>query len=142
MEQKVLDFIKNNRVSVLAVLLKDGTPHVSTVHFSHKENPLTFFIFTDKSYRKCGALLNGEIGKASLVIGFSEEEMLTLQIDGTIQLVTDDVEFKEIKALHFNKITTAKEYENDPGSVFLKFIPTWWRYTDYNTEPQSILSSE
>lgn len=140
-EQQVLDFLNTNRVGVLSVLLKDGSPHGATVHFSHQNSPTKFFFLTDRTYKKCEALLEGNAVRASFVLGFSEDEMKTLQLDGTVRTVSDAGELTALKEVHFKKIPTAKQYENDPDSVFLKFIPTWWQYTDYNTKPETRISS-
>jgi len=43
MDKRVLEFLGKNRVSVLTTLLKDGTPHGATLHYSHKENPLELY---------------------------------------------------------------------------------------------------
>ena len=40
MDKKILDFIKKSRVSVLATVLVDGSPHVAAMHYSHGDNPL------------------------------------------------------------------------------------------------------
>lgn len=140
-KREVLDFLRGSRVGVLSVLLKDGSPHGATVHFSHQENPTKLFFLTDRTYKKCEALLGGATARASFVLGVSEEEMKTLQLDGTIRIVSDAGELAALKVLHFKKIPTAKEYEDDPDSVFLEFIPAWWQYTDYKTEPEKRISS-
>jgi general stress protein 26 len=140
-DEKILNFLDSNRVGVLSVLLKDGSPHGATVHFSHQINPTKFFFLTDRKYKKCDALLEGNPVRASLVIGFSEEEMKTLQLDGTIRKVSDTEELSNLKEVHFKKIPTAKQYENDHDSVFLEFVPTWWQYTDYNTSPETRIAS-
>ncbi len=80
MDQKVLDFLSNNRISVVTTLLKDGTPHASTLNFSHQEEPL--------------------------------------------------------------KLPSSAEWKDDPATVLLAFTPTWWRFTDLNTDPYTIISSE
>ncbi|MDO8548175.1 MAG: pyridoxamine 5'-phosphate oxidase family protein [bacterium] len=140
-ERRVLDFLTKNRVGVLSVLLKDGSPHGATVHFSHQIESTKLFFLTDRTYKKCEALLEGAPVRASFVVGFSEEEMKTLQLDGVVRIVSDAQELVVLKEIHFKKIPTAKEYENDLDSVFLEFVPTWWRYTDYNTKPETIIES-
>ena len=136
-----MDFLRASRVGVLSVLLKDGSPHGATVHFSHQENPAKLFFLTDRTYKKCEALLGGNPVRASFVLGFSEEEMKTLQIDGVIRIVSDEGELAALKEVHFKKIPTAKEYENDTDSVFLEFVPAWWQYTDRKTQPGTRISS-
>ncbi len=140
-EKGVLQFLEANRISVLSVLLKDGSPHGATLHFSHKENPTKLFFLTDRKYKKCDALLEGNPVLASVVLGFSEAEMKTLQLDGSVRVVTNTEELIALKEIHFKKIPTAKEYENDPDSVFLEFVPMWWQFTDYNTQPETRISS-
>ena len=141
-EPLVLRFIDQHRVGVLSVLLKDGSPHGATVHFSHQNSPTTFFFLTDRTYKKCEALLEGNPVRASFVLGFSEDQMQTLQIDGSVRMVSEPTELATLKEIHFKKIPTAKQYEDDPDSVFLAFTPTWWRFTDYTTDPETRLSSE
>ncbi|MBI4065749.1 hypothetical protein HY412_00960 [Candidatus Kaiserbacteria bacterium] len=59
-----------------------------------------------------------------------------------VRVVLNAEELAAIKKIHFQKIPTAKEYGNDPDSVFLEFVPTWWQYTDYNTKPETRISSQ
>ena len=136
-----LDFLAANRIGVLSVILKDGSPHGSTVHFSREPKTAHLFILTDRTYRKCEALLGGETGRASFVVGTSEAEMKTLQLNGTVRLVSDPARLAEIKEIHFARIPSARQYEDDPDSVFLEFTPAWWRYTDYTTDPETRISS-
>lgn len=140
LDKRALEFLGSKRVGVLAVQLKDGSPHAATVHFSHQENPLRLFFLTDRNYKKCEALLDGAIVRSSFVTGFSEEEMQTLQLDGTAHMVTDSAELTNLKNTHFKKISTAQRYENDPDSVFLEFVPDWWQYSDYTTDPETRIS--
>jgi len=81
---KILNFLKKHPVCSLTTLLKDGLPHAAAVHYSHNENPMQLYSSTDKNSKKCEALLDGNTTKASVVIGFSEKEWITLQMDGEI----------------------------------------------------------
>lgn len=142
METKILDFLSNHRVSSLTTLLNDGTPHASALHYSHENNPLTLYFSTENTSRKTQALLDGKTVKASVVIGFSEEEWITLQMDGQVRAVTDSTELNAVQNVHYAKHPGSSKYKDDPTTIFLAFTPTWWRYTDYNTDPITILSSD
>ncbi len=142
MDQRVIEFLKKNRVSVLSTMLPDGYPHGATLHYSHQENPLEFYFSTENNSRKCQALLDGKAVKGSLVIGFSEEEWITLQMDGEVQAILDAEELKTAKSIHYPKHPNSQKFENDPATIFLKFTPKWWRYTDYNTDPYTLLASD
>ena len=142
MNQKIFDFLKNHRVSVVSTLRSDGSPHAAALHYSHKESPLTLYFSTENTSRKCQALLDGKPGKASVIVGFSEEEWITLQMDGEVRAILDKNELKKVHAIHYPKHPNSEKYKDDPATIFLAFTPSWWRYTDYNTKPITIVSSE
>jgi hypothetical protein len=35
MDEKIIEFIRNNRISVLTTLLPDNIPHSATMHFAY-----------------------------------------------------------------------------------------------------------
>lgn len=142
MDSQVIEFLAKNRVSVLTTLLLDGSPHSATLHYSHIDEPLKFFFSTEKTSRKCKGLLDGKKVKASMVVGFSEEEWITLQMDGVVKAIIDLNELRKIHKIHYAKHPNSEKYKDDSATIFLKFAPKWWRYTDYNTNPITIISSE
>ena len=128
-------FLEQNRVCSLSTQLLDDSPHGAAMHYSSQRKPLLLYFSADRTNKKADRLLKGKLTKASVVIGFSEEEWITLQLDGMLELVSDKKEIDGIKKIHYQKIPTSQEFENEPGTIFLKFTPSWWRYTDYNTDP-------
>lgn len=142
MNKKALDLLAMQRVCSLSILLPDGTPHAAALHYSHRIKPLTLFFSTDNTSKKAQGLMDGKNKKASVVIGFSEEEWKTIQMDGTVKAILDRNELEEAKEIHYAKNPNSKQFENDPTNLLLSFTPLWWRYTDYNTEPPTIVNSE
>lgn len=142
MDQRILDLLSKEKVSALSVCLPDGTCHAAAMHFSHIPKPLTIYIQTENTSRKMQGIKSGQPVAASVVVGFSEEEMKTLQMDGQIQLITDAAKLPDIHKIHYAKHPQAEQYKSDPGTVFLAFTPTWYRYTDYKTEPPTFLTSQ
>ncbi len=142
MQQETLEYIKKQRVGVLAVEMLDGSPHAATVHFAHTESPLVFYFETYRDYRKAEALYGREVSRASFVIGCDESNMKTLQMDGVVELIKP--EEKEIfNLVYLGKFPEKKEKSIDPKFVFFKFTPNWWRFTDWKTpEGKIILTSE
>ena len=138
MDSKIINFIAKEQVCALSVLLSDGVPHIATVHYSHTENPLRIFIQTSNTTTKAKALVNRENAKAAIVIGFSEEDWLTLQMRGDIKIVSNKDELEEIYKIHYKKHPDAEQYKG-PQTIFLEFKPTWWRFTDFNTDPETIV---
>lgn len=144
MSQEILEFLKSNRISVLAVGMLDGTPHASTVHYAATEQePLQFFFKTSRNYRKAEPLLAGQTAKASVVVGFNETEMKTFQADGEVRLASGD-ELETLREVYYNKFPEKKAATEKPDSIFLTFLPTWWRYTDWgsSTDKKIILSTD
>lgn len=142
MNDSILNYIKTQRVGVLAVEMLDGSPHAATVHFAHTEDPLIFYFETYREYRKAEPLFGKETTRASFVIGSDESNMKTLQLDGIAELLKSDEKESAI-SLYLGKFPEKTEKSKDPKFVFFKFTPKWWRFTDW-TDPKgkTILTSE
>lgn len=140
MDKKVLDFLNKERVCALTVILPDGIPHSATMHFSLTEEPLRIIFSTDNASKKYEALKDG-YAKASVLIGFSEEEWITFQAEGELKELIGEEEIKKAKEIHYAKIPSSKEFENEPGTIFLEFSPSFWKYTDFNSKPPFTISS-
>lgn len=125
---------------MLCVAMPDGTPHAATVHYSHTDEPLAVYVSTRANSRKCEPLLTGETVKASFVVGFSEEDMLTLQMDGEASRIVDQSELTRVQEIHYHKHPHAEKYKDSPDTAFLKFVPTWWRFSDYSQGKPRIIT--
>lgn len=139
MDNKIIKFLANNKVCSLTTLLPNGSPHAAALHYSHKNEPLELYFSTENTSLKCQALLKGDLTKASVVVGFSEEEWITLQMDGEAKAIFDKDELKAVQIMHYSKHPDSKKYKDDPETIFLKFTPKWLRYTDYNKDPAEVL---
>ena len=142
MDNKILAFLTQHRVCSLTTLLPDRSPHAAALHYSHISDPLTLYFSTENTSRKCLGLLKGEMVKGSVVVGFSEEEWITLQMDGEVRAISGQGELEKVHLVHYAKHPKSEKYKDEPETIFLAFMPTWWRYTDYNTDPMTILSLE
>ena len=130
MDKEILDFIQNERIAVLGVENLDGSPHGATIHFASTTEPLSFIIMTGRDSKKCeGIIANGKC-LASLVLGFSEEEMKTLQLEGTLEFNSDPL----IEKVFFDKFPDKKQWYTPEKNVFLLFISTKGKYTDFKSK--------
>ncbi len=142
MQREIVDFINSQRICVLALEMQDGSPHGSTVHFAFDEKSSTFFFETYNIYRKGEVLLQKEKVRASIVIGFDEKVMKTLQIDGEARIITDE-EKELFENVYIGKFPEKKEKSADKKFVKFSFTPTWWRYTDFKSSSgKLIINSE
>jgi uncharacterized protein YhbP (UPF0306 family) len=141
--QDIFDYLKTQRICVLAVEMLDGSPHAATVHFAHTEDPFLFFFETYREYRKAEPLFGREITRASMVIGSDEKDMRTLQLDGNVRLIKPE-DKQTFEIAYLEKFPKKKEKSLDPKFVPFLFTPTWWRFTDW-TKPEGkiiLVSSE
>jgi general stress protein 26 len=142
MQKEILEYLKTQRIGVLAIEMLDGSPHGSTVHFAHIEDPLVFYFETYREYRKAETLYGREKSRASFVIGCDEKNMKTFQLDGVVELLKPE-EKTIIDSVYLEKFPVKKEKSKDPKFIFFKFTPKWWRFTDW-TRPEGkiILTSD
>lgn len=138
--EKVLEFLGLERVCSFSIVLPDGSSHSAALHYSHNSDPLEIYFSTERSSRKCSGIKDGGSASASVVVGFSEEGMVTLQLSGTASIVGKD-QLESIHQVHYQKHPGSEQYKDDPETVFIKFVPSWWRYTDYKTVPMTTITN-
>lgn len=142
MSKEILDYIKTQRVGVLAIEMMNGSPHAATVHFAHTEDPFVFYFETYKEYRKAEALTGREKSRASFVIGSDESNMKTLQLDGIVELLKPE-EMEIYGKTYFAKFPNKLEKYREKEFLCFKLTPTWWRFTDWtNPQGKSIVLSQ
>ncbi len=141
MNIKAFNYLQKNRVGCLAVTLPDGAPHAATVHYSDTTDPLVIYIQTGKGTKKGEALSSGEALAASFVVGFSEEEWITLQLDGKARLLKTDEEIAQFQTTHYAKNPEAEKHAGS-STAYIEFRPTWYRFSDFNTEPVTSVEEE
>lgn len=130
MNPEILHYIQSQRIGVLSVEMLDGSPHGATLHFAHTDEPLVFFFKTSSDYRKSQPLLGRDVSRASFVIGVDENNMQTMQLDGTVQILRPD-EHANFIAVYYGKFPEKTNTTQDPKSVIFKFVPTRWQYTNW-----------
>ncbi len=134
-----LHLLQKERVCVLSVILPDGSPHAAVVHFSQQTDPVKIFIQTYPTLKAKAIEEMGGKTKAAIVVGLNEEEFVTLQMHGDIRIVSDTQELEHIYAIHYAKQPQAEKHKG-PNTIFLEFTPAWWRYSDFKTEPETIIT--
>lgn len=126
----ILTYLATQRIGVLAVEMLDGSPHGATVHFAHTDDPFLFYFETNRTYRKAEPLLANGSARASFVVGQSDENLKTLQMDGEIRIVPVE-EREAFDAIYLSKFENKHAKAGDPNFLPLVFTPHWWRFTDF-----------
>jgi hypothetical protein len=138
MNKNILDYLKTQRLGVLAVEMLDGSPHGATVHFANSEDPFIFFFETNREYKKSEALFGRDESRATFVVGVDENNLITFQLDGIVRLVKEE-EMELYKDVYLEKFPNKAKKIGDPKVVHFIFTPTWWRYTDWTKKGESIV---
>lgn len=136
---KVSAFLEKHPVCVFTILLPDGTPHSAALHFSHQETPFKLYFSTEKGSLKASGLQSGETESASVVVGWSEEDYITVQMRGSAKHLLGD-ELVSAQKVHYAKHPGSAKWADDPDTFFICFDVSWWRYSDLKSE--EIFSSE
>ena len=137
MNPKILNFLKNEKLCVLSVLLEGNQPYGAVMHYSVQENPLKLYIQTSKTTTKAKPFLEGGSGKAAVTIGFNDHDWVALQMTGNLNMVSQD-HLEEVSKIHYLQHPGA-EVHRRPDTIFLEFVPTGWKYTDFKPTPITIL---
>ncbi len=137
-DPRISDYLFSNRVSSFSILQSDGSIHSAVCLYANTDNPLEFFILTKNTTQKVQSILGGTTVPASLTIGFSETEWKSFQATGNARVaLKTEIELKDIYEKKYNKTV-----DLDTDSVFIVFTPTWYRYTEFHSDPKVTIESE
>ena len=138
MNPLALKLLQKERVCVLSVILSDGTPHAAALHYSEQINPVKLFIQTYPTLKTKAIEEKGGVAKAAVVVGLNDIDFLSLQMHGNVKIVSNLNYLQEIYKIHYAKQPQAEKHKS-PTTIFLEFVPTWWRYTDFTTDPETVI---
>lgn len=125
-KQLVLDFIKAQRIGVVATINEKGLPEAAAVAMSQTE-ALEIVFQTPNSTRKYTNLSKNP--HVAIVLGWGSD-YTTVQYEGTAREVTDPTERQRLSEAHVAKNPDSKPYANLPNNKFFVVTPTQIRYSD------------
>lgn len=135
-KQKVLDFIKGEKLMVVSTLSPENTPQSAVVEFGETDDLEIIFDSFEASRKYRNLKHNSAV---SLVIGWDKN--ITVQYDGEVsELGGEDLE--RCKELYFKKNPRAQRWEERKGMRYFKVSPRWVRYSDLNKDPWEIFEIE
>ena len=124
-------FLATEPHGVVSTLHADGSVESALVAVS--ETPDLHIIFgTFVDSRKFANLTRDP--RVAVVISADDR---TLQIEGAAR-VTHGNEERACRERHLAKNPGSEKYAHDPKQRFILVTPTWMRYTDYRTDPDTI----
>ena len=131
--ERLFRFLREGRVSVLSTCNSKGEPHSSVMHCScAAELPGLFFSTDDRSAKAQDCRENP---RASVALGWSEVDWVTVQMRGGLRALTSPAEIEAAKAAHYAVHPGARQFDSDPHTLFLAFEPDWLRFSDLAATP-------
>lgn len=125
---KIFDFLKNNKIAVMATHSKDR-PYPESAVITLSETPdLHIIINSSNMSRKNKNIL--ENNKVSLALGFDWQTMQTVQIEGNAHILTDEGKIAKIIDHHFDVNPHLLGYRGKEDREFIEVVPKWIRYND------------
>ena len=131
-KKRVLDFIKQYGLMVIATVNVDGKPEAAVVEYGESDD-LELIFDTYTSSRKYKNLQQNP--SVACTIGWDEN--ITIQYEGIATELRGE-ELQKFKDLYFAKNERARKWENREGITYFKITPKWIRYSDLNTDPWTI----
>ena len=131
--ERLFEFLRHGRVSVLSTCTSRAEPHSSVMHYScAAELPALFFSTDDRSAKASDCRENS---RASVALGWSEVDWVTVQMRGALRALTSPDELEAAKAAHYAVHPNARQFDTDPHTLFLVFKPDWVRFSDLAAAP-------
>ncbi len=134
--ERLFRYLREGRVSVLSTCASSGEPHSSVMHYSCAvELPALYFSTDDRTAKARDCRENP---RASVAIGWSEVDWVTVQMRGALRALTLAAETEAAKAAHYAAHPNARQFDSDPHTLFLRFEPDWVRFSDLGAAPALI----
>jgi general stress protein 26 len=130
---RLYEFLRAGRLSVITTCAFKGEPHSSVMHYSCATEVVNLCFSTDD--RSVKARNCRENSQASVAIGWSEVDWITVQMRGAVRALILPEEVAVAKKAHYAVHPNSRRFENDPHTLFLLFKPNWIRFSDLGVEP-------
>lgn len=127
---KILEILQSQKLAVIATCSpRRPTPESALIAFA-EDDELNLYFQTGRHTRKAANLRANP--HVSLVIGLSQEDLVTVQYEGIATHITAPEDLAACKQRFVAKDSpTTEEYFNHPTAIFFKVTPTWIGCSDY-----------
>ena len=133
---ELLRFMRSYRVAVETSVSMSGKPQAAVVGVAVGDEFEVVFD-TLRSTRKA-ANLRQNPNAAVVFGGWGVGEERTVQYEGIADLPSG-VELQQVRELYFSVYPDGRDRLSWAGLVHVRIRPTWLRYSDYTTSPETIL---
>ena len=132
----LLEFLRGRRYAVQSSVHPNGAPQSAVVGIAVSDDFEIVFDTVASSRKGQNLRRRSEI---ALVIGSLEgKDERTVQYEGFADEATGP-ELARLIALYLRVFPDGRERQKWPGLTYIRAIPKWLRYSDYNIDPPEIL---
>ena len=134
--QKLLDFLRSNRLAVQASVSPNAGSQAAVIGFAVSDTFEIVFDTIEKT-RKVRNLRNNP--HIALVIGgLAAGDERTVQYEGVADEPSGP-ELGHLKQIYYSVFPDGRNRANWPGLIYVRVRPKWVRYSDYNQNPPEIV---
>jgi nitroimidazol reductase NimA-like FMN-containing flavoprotein (pyridoxamine 5'-phosphate oxidase superfamily) len=131
----IYDFIRRQKIAVLATVNQSRQPEAAVVEFGETEDlEIIFDTLTAPGYRKYKNLQKNQA--VAFVIGW--EDNITVQYEGMAKELKGEDRDK-YKQIFFQKNPEAEKWDSNPEIKYFLVLPKWVRYSDYDGKPYKVI---
>ena len=132
---QILQFLRKHRIMVQASVADTGAPQAAVVGFAVSDT-LEIVFDTLESSRKYHNLAANP--RVALVVGWDE---VTCQLEGLVDFPSGS-ELERIRECYFVAYPDGRDRLAWPGITHARVRPTWWKYSDFSSEPPLIIERQ
>ena len=135
-KRRLLLFLRTHSLAVQSSLTPGGAPQAAIVGFAVTDGLEIVFDAVDTSRKVQNLRRNPKI--ALVIGGWNDGDERTAQYEG----VADEpsgAELTRVKKAYFTCFPDGRERLKWPGITYVRVLPHWIRYSDYNQDPPEIV---
>ena len=133
--KKILDFLNNEKIGVVATVNSEGKPEAATMVISQTDD-LSLIFQTPNHYRKYKNLKKNP--HVAITFGFNIDEFTTVQYEGVAREAGGE-EIDMCRKIHVAKNPKSANYAYLSNNKYFIVTPKWIRYWDFIKDEKFIL---
>lgn len=132
----LLAFLRSQRYAVQTSVAADGSPQAAVVGIAVTAD-LELIFDTLTSTRKAVNLSRD--GRIAFVVGpLDDQAGVTVQYEGLVDQPSG-ADLDRVRDAYFEVFPDGRDRQRWPGLTYFRARPTWLRYSDFRTDPPTIL---
>jgi len=134
--RQVVQFMQGCRLAVQSSVSPTGSPQSAVVGIVVTDDGQIFFDTLEQTRKVANLRRNSKI--AFVIGGTVDGDERTVQYEGIADEPRGSV-LEGLKELYFERFPDGRQRSAWPGLIYVRAVPTWIRFSDFNRSPPQIL---